>query len=88
MWNPSRIDGPFDWPELFGYHVNIDVALMVPELETFVIPPPGFTLNSLNVVWAGDDPEAPRVTVPLLFADEAEARASALGKHWIESPSL
>lgn len=84
-WNPSQIDGPFNWPHLFGYHLNIDAALMVPELEPYRIPPPGHELATLYVVWAGDDYAAPTTTVPLLFADEAQARTSALGVHWHEA---
>lgn len=60
---------------LAGWHVNTTPEHMAahPELDPFVITP-----TVLRRVWAGDDPEAPVMTVALQFADEAEGR-TALG---------
>jgi hypothetical protein len=53
---------------LAGWHVNITPDALSPELEPYVVTP-----SRLRRVWAGDDPEAPVLTVALRFADEAEA---------------
>lgn len=60
---------------LDGWHVNTTPEHLAahPELGPFVITP-----TVLRRVWAGDDPEAPVMTVALQFADEAEGR-TALG---------
>jgi hypothetical protein len=87
MWNPSQIDGPFDVPATYdedgapltyrpGYHLNIDPALMSDELLPYQVPPPQ-PLTPFRV-FAGQE------TIFLHFADEAEARASALGVQWTE----
>jgi hypothetical protein len=51
-----------------GYHVNIALQDLTPELEAFRVFP-----SHLRRVFAGDDPADPRGTVALRFADEAEA---------------
>lgn len=53
-----------------GWHVNAtpDYLAERPELEPFVVTP-----ATLSRVWAGDDPAAPTMTVPLRFADADEA---------------
>lgn len=55
-----------------GWRVNItsDGLIARPDLAPFVVTP-----ARLRQAWAGDDPEAPDVTVALRFADEAEAAA-------------
>ena len=62
-------------PPLPGWHVNTtsDGLITRPDLAPFVVAP-----SRLRQVWAGDDPEAPDVTVALRFTDEAEAN-TALG---------
>ena len=52
-----------------GYHVNIALQDLTPELEAFRVLP-----RQMRRVFAGDDPENPQWTVALKFADEAEAR--------------
>jgi hypothetical protein len=95
MWNPSLIDGPIIVLILGaadaatgerqvlgqepGYHLNIDPALMAPDLAPFRVTP-----EQPARVWAGDEPEFQ--TVFLRFATEAEARSSALAPHWAVSP--
>lgn len=54
--------------KLAGFHVNVTVDAMTEALEPFRRDPP-----MLRRVWAGDDPAEPEITVPLRFADEAEA---------------
>lgn len=63
-----------------GYRVNITPQLLAacPELEPYRVAP-----ESPQRIWAGDEAPWPQ-TVFLLFADEAEARASALGEYWID----
>jgi len=51
-----------------GYHVNIALQGLTPELEKFRVFP-----SQLRRVFAGDSPEKPAWTVALRFADEAEA---------------
>jgi hypothetical protein len=75
---PPASDEPI-WPgadplpsaePLSGWHVNVTPAYLAdrPELEPFVVTP-----ETMNRVWAGDDPEAPTMTVALRFADEEAA---------------
>jgi hypothetical protein len=52
-----------------GYHVNIALQDLTPELEAFRVFP-----SQLRRVFAGDDPEKPAWTVALKFEEEAEAR--------------
>ena len=52
-----------------GYHVNIALQDLTPELEAFRVFP-----SQMRRVFAGDDPADPQWTVALKFADEAEAR--------------
>lgn len=89
-WNPALIDGPIPIPVWSapdadgdrtvvgwrdGYRLNTTAEVLAarPELAAFRVEPP-----RMIRVWAGDDPEAPTVTVALRFADEAEA-AEVLG---------
>jgi hypothetical protein len=60
-----------------GYRLNITPALMAPALDAFRVTP-----AAPMRTWAGDEPPWEQ-TVFLLFADEAEARTSALGAFWI-----
>lgn len=55
-----------------GWHVNLTAAGMAgrPDLAPWRVTP-----DRLLRVWAGDDPAAPVATVPLRFADAAEAAA-------------
>ena len=53
-----------------GFHVNIALQDLTPELEKFRVCP-----SHMRRVFAGDDPADPKWTVALKFADEAEARA-------------
>lgn len=55
--------------KLSSWHVNVTEEEMTEALEPFRRDPP-----MLRRVWAGDDPSEPEITVPLRFADEAEAR--------------
>jgi len=52
-----------------GYHVNIALQDLTPELEAFRVFP-----SQLRRVFAGDDPADPKWTVALKFADEKTAR--------------
>lgn len=66
-------EDPDEMPVAYpGWRVNItaDGLAARPDLEPCVVTP-----SRLRQVWAGDDPEAPDVTVALRFADEAEAIA-------------
>lgn len=56
-----------------GYHVNIALQDLTPELEKFRVFP-----SQLRRVFAGDDPENPQWTVALKFADE-KAYMTAVG---------
>lgn len=56
---------------LTGYHVNVTPDEMTDVLESFRRSPP-----RLKRVFAGDDSEAPEITVALRFADKAEADAN------------
>jgi len=51
-----------------GYHVNIALQDLTPELEAFRVFP-----SAMRRVFAGDDPADPKWTVALKFEDEAEA---------------
>lgn len=58
-----------------GVHYNADPATFAANellLEPFLVSP-----TRLQRVWAGDDPDAYTMTVPLKFADQAEADAVA-----------
>jgi len=53
-----------------GYHVNIALQDLTPELEKFRVFP-----SQMRRLFAGDQwPKEPTWTVALRFADEAEAR--------------
>lgn len=56
--------------ELPGWHVNVthDVLAEHSQLLPYTVEP-----SPLRRVWAGDDPAAPVLTVPLRFEDEASA---------------
>jgi hypothetical protein len=84
-WTSNQIDGPIFIPVLDGegqpteavvpgYHVNTTPEFLTqhPEVAAHVVTP---TPNTLRQVWAGDDCANPVLTVPLTFADEAEAKA-------------
>lgn len=51
-----------------GYHVNIALQDLTPELEAFRVFP-----SQLRRVFAGDDPADPKWTVALRFESEDEA---------------
>ncbi len=51
-----------------GYHVNIALQDLTPELEAFRVFP-----SHMRRVFAGDSPEKPQWTVALRFENEAEA---------------
>ena len=70
LFDPHPTDPEGEPVLLPGFHVNVTSDLMAerPELETFRVEP-----SPLRRVWAGDDPTNPTITVPLRFADEAEA---------------
>lgn len=55
---------------LEGWHYNVTPEYLAerPDLAPFVVQP-----ATLRQVWLGDDPESPTSTIPLRFADEAEA---------------
>lgn len=71
MWNASVVDA-WDFPDYFGYHVNISRANVPSAAMVAAVVP-----DTPNVVWS-QDPD----TVFLLFADEDEARALMPGL-WI-----
>ena len=70
LYDPHPTDPEGDPVLLPGWHVNVtaDYYAEHPELAPFVVEP-----SPLRRVWAGDDPDNPVVTVPLRFADQAEA---------------
>ncbi len=57
--------------QIAGWHVNVSPEVLAdrPELEPYVVTPEPF-----RRVWTGDDPNAPTMTVALLFEGEAEGR--------------
>lgn len=70
LYEPHPTDPEGEPTLLPGFHVNVtaDYFSDHPELAPFVVEP-----SPLRRVWAGDDPDNPVVTVPLRFADQAEA---------------
>jgi hypothetical protein len=83
MWS-NNIDGPFDVPNDTGldpgYHLNIVKGTEPESVLPYVVTPDPKTLWR---VWAGDDPANPAWTVPLKFADEAEAK-TVLADFWTD----
>jgi hypothetical protein len=77
LYDPAPEPGG-DPIRLWGFHVNITAACLVehPQLDAKV-----HQVATLRRVWAGDDPIAPSLTVPLRFNGEAAAR-EALGDLW------
>lgn len=70
LYDPHPTDPEAPATLLPGWHVNVTADYLAehPELAAFVVEP-----SPLRRVWAGDDPAAPLVTVPLRFADQTEA---------------
>lgn len=70
LFGPADAAGEVE--ALPGWHVNLTVEGMAarPDLAPWRVTP-----ERLLRVWAGDDPDAPVATVPLRFADAAEADA-------------
>lgn len=68
-----------------GYHLNVpsSVALEVGfSLVPFIVAP-----RTLVVVFAGDSPDSPSLTVPVVFESEDQAR-EVLGGLWIEPEAV
>lgn len=77
LFDPPAEPGGDD-VRLWGFHVNITAECLDarPDLAGKVHMP-----AALRRVWAGDDPAAPVLTVPLRFNGENAAR-EALGDLW------
>lgn len=74
MWNDSLIDGPIHIVGAQGYHLNIPLELLTADLKEYVVEPS----NPRRVLCEHN-------TVYLRFVDEDQARATSLGRFWINS---
>ncbi len=72
LFDPPAAEGG-DPIELPGWHVNATAEgfALRSDLNAFLVTP-----SRMRRVWAGDDPVTPTLTVPLRFADAAEAETA------------